>query len=266
LYDENSKLGANAMMLRTLVTSPYFEQYRDTAKKIADGILSLMAEDGSFQPWFVEPSYEYDGDYLLTFYSGEALLALAEYYEKTQDRTYLDAAIRAQDYYVEKYVTNIEHNYYPAYVPWHTMSLYKLYHITKEKKYADAIFVLNDRLLELLDRTQHKGRFYNSATPQYGTPHASSDSVYTEGLVYAFNLARERKDSSQMKLYEKALHLSVGNLIHLQYVAPELTRETEPWRILGALQYSSHDSRIRIDTTQHAIDAYRILLRVYNYL
>jgi len=48
------------------------------------GILSLIDKKGEFHPWLKEPDYEYDKDYLLTFYSGEAILSLVEYYEKNR--------------------------------------------------------------------------------------------------------------------------------------------------------------------------------------
>ena len=47
-YDNKSKLGANAMALRTLSFSPFFEVYSSQAQKIADGILSLMNNNGCF--------------------------------------------------------------------------------------------------------------------------------------------------------------------------------------------------------------------------
>jgi hypothetical protein len=58
-------------------------------------------------------------------------------------------AVKLADYYIEKYVENIEENYYPAYVPWHTIALNKLYKINKNKKYSEAIYILNDKLLEI---------------------------------------------------------------------------------------------------------------------
>ena len=119
-YDEKSKLGAIAMGLRTLVYSPFFDDYKGEATKLANSILSLQGSNGSFEPWYIAPDYGYDADYLLTFYSGEAILSLVEMYDKTGNNSYLDAAIKSQEFYLDRYVTNLEKNYYPSYVPWHT--------------------------------------------------------------------------------------------------------------------------------------------------
>lgn len=177
-----SKLGGIAMLLRTLVASPYFEQYSGQAEKLANGMLSLQQRDGSFHARYKVPTYTYDEDYLLTFYSGEGILALLEYYLKTKNDKRLEVALLSQNYYLNAYVTDIQKNYYPAYVPWHTMSLSLCYQITHEQKYADAIFLLNDKLIdEMLDTTPaFAGRFYNAQLPQYGTPHTASDGVYLE--------------------------------------------------------------------------------------
>jgi len=261
-YDDKSKLGANAMLLRTLVASPHADIYKEQATHVADGIVSLLDEQGAFRPWFREPTYTYDTERLLHFYSGEAIVALLEYYSATGEGAYLDAAVRAQDFYYEKYITQIDEQYYPAYVPWHTISLSHLYKITGDRRYAEGIFILNDRLLEMMDRTDHVGRFYSSSTPEFGTPHAASDGVYTEGLAYAYDIARDVQDTAHQEAYEHALVLAVRHLRSLQYTEEEVAKDVEPWRRMGAFRYSTTNASIRIDTTQHTMDAYTKILEV----
>lgn len=258
-YDNKSKLGAIAMAVRTLVYSPFFEEYYNETRKLAQTILLLQHENGSFEPWYIPPDYTYDADYLLTFYSGEAILALLELYQKTNESVYFDAAVLSQEYYLEKYVKHLQENYYPAYVPWHTQSLYHLYLLTGNQSYADAILFLNDKLLELQERTNMTtlGRFYNSSTPQYGSPHSSSDAVYTEGLAYAYEIAVILNDSVHQEIYRKALVLAVHNLLTLQY-------HTGDHRIHGAVRYNVDDPRIRVDTTQHTLDAFRKTQQVFD--
>ncbi len=262
LYSKKSKLGANAMALRMLVASPYFEEYGEQAKKLADGILSLMEEDGELHPWFREPSGSYDSAYLLTFYSGEAILSLVEYGTKTSDDLYLNAAVKAQDYYLRLYVDELEENYYPAYVPWHTLSMNLLYKLTGDEKYADAIFILNDKLLELQDKDDHIGRFYNPDTPQYGNPHSSSDGVYTEGLAYALEVAKMKDDKEHIQRYETAIRLSFQNLKSLQFTSDNIPEGYDRDKLIGAFSVREGDPRIRVDTTQHIMDAYMKILAI----
>lgn len=261
-YGGKSKLGANAMALRALVYSPDFELHRDRAGALANGILALRNPDGSLRPWLREPDYEYDAGYLMTFYSGEAILALVEYADRIDDPGLLELARRSQEYYLGEYVTRLDENYYPAYVPWHSQSLSRLYALTGDRRYAEAVFTLNDKLLELQDGSDHPGRFYNPETPEYGSPHASSDAVYAEGLAYALELAEQTGDSGRSRSYRRALELALRHLIRLQYKQADVAGITRPDRAVGGLRTSDTDPRIRIDNVQHAIDAYTKALAV----
>lgn len=265
LYSGNSKLGAIAMLLRTLVWSPDYEKYQEQAAKLANGILSLMAEDGSFDPFYVKPEYAYDKDYLLTFYSGEALVALAEYHMKTGRQDILEKTLKSQDFYVDRYVTHMAQNYYPAYVPWHSISLNLLWKITEKPEYAQAIFALNDELLKILDTTDQVGRFYNPKFPQYGKPHASSDGVYTEGLAYAYEIARLTGEKTKEETYLSALSIAVENIAKLQYTKTSLKDFDfeRPDRALGAIRYSVDRTGVRVDSVQHSMDAMRKIMILF---
>jgi len=250
------------MLLRVLVASPYFENYANEAEALTRGIVHIQKDDGSFSTWYKAPSYEYDEDYLLTFYSGEALLALVEYYEKTLDKQYLDATKKSANFYVDRYALNLEEYYYPAYVPWHTIALNKLYKLSPDQRYAEAVFIMNDKLLELQDTKEYVGRFFNPETPEYGTPHTSSDAIYTEGLAYAYEIALLAGDEKRAKKYLDALAIGVENLLKLQ-----ITEEIEGSPLLsemyiGSLRIRDGNPWIRVDTTQHAVDAFEKILEV----
>lgn len=260
-----SKLGANALAVRALLSSPYYEFYKEIAQRLLNGIYSLQNSDGSMEPWLIEPKEGSSGEEkrrLLTFYTGEAILTMVDYYLHTKDITALNAAIKSQDYYLEIYVDRINEYYYPAYVPWHTQSLNKLYKITSNRKYAEAIFKLNDKLLELQNTKGDQiwdlcGRFYNPKTPEYGLPHSSSDAVYTEGLAYAYEIAYLLGDNERVERYGKAIRLGVHNLSNLQYNDKNsyFVRGGKD-KVIGAIRINVTNNRIRIDTTQHALDAF----------
>ncbi|MFC1556132.1 beta-L-arabinofuranosidase domain-containing protein [candidate division KSB1 bacterium] len=269
-FNKKSKLGAIGLALRILVFSNYFEEYKGIAKKLVNTILYLQNEDGSLRPWFMKPENNtMDEDYILTFYSGEAILAMVEYYEKTKEPEVLKATIKSQDYYVDKYAVHLKDNYYPAYVPWHSQSLNKLYKITGDRKYADAIFVMNDELLKIQDtgglfnKDKYLGRFYNDSLKKLGSPHSSSDAVYTEGLAYAYEIAKMVGDEYHMEKYKRAIILGVHNLMSLQYTGEEAAQYPEPKRVLGGIKYNADDPRIRVDTVQHTVDALTKVLEVF---
>jgi len=267
-FADKSKIGAIGMALRVLVSSPYFEEYRDEAEKLANTLQYLQDEDGSLSAWYIEPDYSYDEEDLLTYYSGEAILSLVEMHEKTGDKEYLDSAVKSQDYYVGEYVDLIDENYFPAYVPWHTISLYKLYLITGSDRYKDAIFILNDRLIQMQNQDgkpyiDFLGRFYDPKHPEYGVPFSGSTAVYVEGLTYAYELAELVGDYERMYEYKKSILLGVHNLINLQFDGEDMYYLSHPERVEGALRYGVDDNRIRIDTTQHTIDALNRVMDIF---
>jgi hypothetical protein len=262
-YNNKSKLGANAMALRTLSYSPLLDEYSNQAKNIAEGILSLMDDNGAFEPWFIVPKYKYNKDYLLTFYSGEAIVSLVEYAVKSQQEKYLVAAIKAQEYYITKYVERLEQNYYPAYVPWHTISLNKLYKLTNRDEYAKAVLRLNDELLKIQDTTNFIGRFHKPEYIHFGKPHSSSDGVYTESLAYALEIAKLKNDFEHQASYENAIRRSVHNLTKLQYTKKYSIVTKRKETLEGAFRINNANRRVRIDCTQHVMDAYRKILEVF---
>lgn len=264
-YQGKSKLGASAMLLRTLVYSPRYEQYQHQAAKLAEGMRAVQQSDGSFAPWYIEPDYAYNAEYLMHFYSGEAILALLEYYQKSRDTTALATAEAAVNYYLLKYVDNINDNYHPAYVPWHTMSYHVLYDLTGDERYAQATFVLNDRLLNLLDTTGYQGRFYKKDLAHEGqeAPHSSSDAVYLEGLLYAYELAVMVEDTERAERYKTAIDLVAGRLIQLQYKSEQAGFKAPLERYLGGIPIREGNPSLRVDTTQHALDAFAKYLELF---
>ncbi|MEA2016217.1 MAG: AMMECR1 domain-containing protein [Actinomycetota bacterium] len=269
LYNNKSKIGAIGMALRVMVFSPYFEKYSDKAVKLANTLEYLQNEDGSLRAWYIEPGYTYDEEELLTYYSGEAILSLVELYDRTGNGKYLDMAVKSQDYYVGEYVDLMDVNYFPAYVPWHTISLYKLYKITGSAEYKDAIFKLNDKLIKMQNQDgkpyiDYLGRFHDPDYPEYGVPFSGSTAIYVEGLTYAYELAELDKDYERMYEYEKSILLGVHNLINLQFDGEDMYYLSYPGKVRGAMRFRVDDNRIRIDTTQHAVDALnRVLDTLY---
>jgi hypothetical protein len=257
-FQKKSKLGGNAMLLRVLLASPFFDKYLPQARATAEGLLKLQQADGSFRAWLIEPDYPFDEKYLLTFYSGEALVALLECHQRTRDARYLERALASAEFYLKAYVGKLDENYYPAYVPWHTIAYNGLHKITGEDRFREAIFVLNDKLLELQNTSKHVGRFFNPRMEGYGMPHASSDGVYTEGIAHAFEVALRVGDEAKAARYLHAIGLAVRNLASLQYRS-KIEGSPLPFHAYrGAIRTNAgRNPWIRVDNTQHTIDAIR---------
>ncbi len=256
LYDSKAKLGSSALLLRLLISSPYSNEYSQQLQELVAGIKFLQNSDGSFKsPFFVvSPNFEYNKERKLNFYSGEAILALMEYYRKTNDQQILDMAKKSEDYYLVKYVDNMQKNYYPAYVPWHTMALSKLWHATNDLKYTEAIFKLNDELLKIQDTWDYIGRFYSPEHPEYGKPHSASDAIYSESLVTAYRIALELDDKTRQRNYMFAIKQSLGNIASLQLCNQLNPLSNVPRKLCGTLQVRKNSQFIRVDSLAHTMD------------
>ena len=259
LFGNQSELAANAMALRTLVHSPFFAGYANQAQKIAEGIVSLINQDGSLKLRLRAADPEIKED----LYSGAAILSLAEYAAKSDQGKYLLSAITAQEFYLNKYVTHLDQNTFAAGMPWHAISLANLYKMTLRDEYAGAVFRLNDALMKFQDTTRVIGRFHQPGNLKYGPPDSSIDGVFTESLAYAYELARQKNDFVHQAGYKSAIQLSVQHLTGLQYTNDDSMDSDRNDKAEGAFRISAENQRIRVDCTQHVMDAYRKIMEVY---
>jgi hypothetical protein len=137
--------------------------------------------------------------------------------------------------------------------------LKKLFEITSNSSYLKSIKILNNKLLEIQENENISilGRFYEYDYSDFGSPHSASDGIYTESLAYAYEIAEFSNDSYNMSRFKTGIILGVHNLINLQYV-------TNDEKTNGAIRYNVDDNRIRVDSTQHTIEALSKVLDVFN--
>lgn len=245
-YNGNAKLGAAAFAYEALSRSEN-NSFSDKKQKLENFIFFMHNKaTGKFKTFYLPP----EADRNHNFYPGETMLAFMLEYEKTKDEKYLDLVKRSFDYYLEFFRNNPN----PAFVPWHTMADYWLYKSTKEKKYADFIFEMNDFLTQI----QHKsctpdkrflGRFYDPLKSEYGPAHASSTGIYVEGLTYAYRIAKELNDTQRAEKYKEAVLLGVRSLMQLQY------KEGDE-KVLGGIRKTVENNELRVDNMQHSIMAF----------
>ncbi len=110
----------------------------------------------------------------------------------------------------------------PAFIPWHTQAYFLLWQVTRDRKFRDFIFKMNDWLIAFQQWDQAEGypdtqgRFFDPDKP-YGPPHASSTGVYLEGLIDAFKLAKEENDDERAQIYARTIRRGLRNVLQLQF-------------------------------------------------
>jgi len=263
-YLGQSSLGANAMFLRTLVYSPLFEKNKEKAQKVVDGIVGMQFDDGAFRAYLKEKDSK--NSQALKFYSGEAILALMEFYGKTSERQVLDVAKKSQEFYLKEYVEKIGSNFDPSLVPWQTFGLYHLYNETEERKYVEGIYKLNDRLVVIQNQSgapfaDYLGHF--KARDWFYPSNSASTAVFIEGLIYAFEIARGDGDVERAGNYRKAIIYGLTNLTNLQFKKENMYYLKHFAKVEGGIRTRVYDNTVRVDNVQHTIDAFEKVLEVF---
>lgn len=227
------KLGYSAFIILTLleIDHPKKEYYLD---KFAQGIINMQNKNGSLNTFFY--SNRSSGT---DYYPGEALFALISLYEYKNDKRFLEVVENAFPYYVE-YWRNRPNT---AFVPWQTRAYYQLYKITQKRKFANFVFEMNDYMLE---RHSPKKQFSD-----FNFSRGIVTAVYLEGVIKAYELARELNDNKRTKCYANFIKEGLDFIITLQIAdSTNFTKEA-----LGGFLGSQKSKSMRADRNQHAVMA-----------
>ena len=253
VFENKSELGVNAITLRTFLSSPFFNDYEKYINKLAETVLSMQNDNGSFQHDFLLN----DSNKLNIINSDEAILSLIEMYISTDNKTYLTHSILSQNYFIKNYLNNINEQNYLILIPGHTKSLIKLYRLNNEDLYLSILKLINNNILENQETENIStiGHFFNLKSDEKNYSNSSIDGYIAEGLAYVYELF-EDNSSVNISNYKIGLILGIYNLINLQYNGINE-------KINGAIKFSNKNDLIRIDSTQNTIDAFLKILDVF---
>jgi len=246
------KLGAVALAVLSILEHPNRKQFKRVESKLWNMIDHLWREDGSFVTFF-KPAGRND---VQNFYPGEAQLAWAFLYEENKDAALLEKFMKSMRYYRDWHLQNRN----PAFVPWHVQAYYKVWRITGEDELKDWVFDMSDWLLGMAQWKHNVvyddtlGRFHDPANTRYGPPHASATGVYLEGLIDAFELAREVGDDERREKYRLAIIRGLRSVMQVMFKSDVdmyyVAEDKREW-LRGGVRNTVYDNIVRIDNIQH---------------
>ena len=228
--------------------------YEDTMKQMADAIISLQQPDGKLLTDFSGEQRDVDQNY----YPGETLLILMRYYRKTNYKPALEAVEKAYPFYQAFW--NKKENQQGPFVPWQVRAYQEAWSVTKDKRYADFVFQLEDWMLKKykpLGSDAEPGRQGALNTQFAGT------GVYSEGLSAAVRLARETGDKERYERYSKVLRGMMGYVLGLQFKDEDTYWVKRPDKVRGALSMRPDNEELRIDSTYHAISGVHYTTKLF---
>lgn len=246
------KLGAVALAVLSILEHPNRKQFKRVESKLWNMIDHLWQDDGSFVTFF-KPAGRND---VQNFYPGEAQLAWAFLYEETKEAALLEKFMKSMRYYKAWHVQNRN----PAFVPWHVQAYYKVWRLTGDDELKDWVFDMSDWLLGMAQWKHNVvyddtlGRFHDPANPRYGPPHASATGVYLEGLIDAFELAREVGDDERREKYRLAIVRGLRSVMQVMFKDDVdmyyVGADKREW-LRGGVRNTVYDNIVRIDNIQH---------------
>jgi hypothetical protein len=170
-------------------------------------------------------------------------------YEYTEDGIYLEVVENAFPYYYNYFLDNPN----VAMITWHSQAYSKAFFLTKKRKYADYVFLLNDwSMLKQISQSENE-----TFLGGYGTSPGISTAVYNEGMNDVYLVAKELGDSRIGK-YRESIKLSNKFILQLQ------TTNKKDINALGGFKKSLRNPNQRIDNNQHAINSMIKSLKNYD--
>lgn len=246
------KLGAVAMAALALIEHPAREEFKEMESRLLNTIDHLWQPSGKFRT-FYRPAARDDQH---NFYPGEALLTWCVLYRENQDRGLLDRILTSYAYYRR---WHLDHRN-PAFISWHTQAYFILWQQTREQSLCDFIFQMNDWLLGVqqwddVPYEDCRGQFFDPSRP-FGPPHASSTGVYMEGLVDAFQLARQVGDQTRAESYRIAILRALRSIAQLTFKDNvDMFYVSKRHELRGGVRTAVYDNTVRVDNVQHNLMA-----------
>ena len=247
--DGNHKLGVTAMLAQTLLLHPDSESYEDKITGLIQGMLWLQRPSGMFMTAF-PPAEMLDGQ---AQFPGEALLAMAQYYERKPSQEVLAAFARAIDYYRSLFRARE----LPALIPWQTQAFCIMARKSGRDDYRDFVFELTDWVVERQLREENCPwpiLWGGIAAYQDGRPDVST-AAFLEGLCDAIVLARDAGDADRVRTYERAARHAARFVLQLQVKPEEAYFVRSKRDAVNGMRRTPTLNRLRISHCQHALSA-----------
>jgi hypothetical protein len=240
--NQEIKLGANAaaILAFTKYTEVFEEsKYLEVCEQLANGILSLQHEDGSFNHVLHYPSLELKERFRIIYYDGEAAFALMRLYKLQKDVRWLKAVEKAFDYFIKKdYWKN--HDHWLSYCT-NELTLYRP--LKKYFKFG-------------LDNAKGKLSFIYDRRTTYPT--------FLELTLATYKMVQRIKQSKYASLLDDFDENYLIDTIHKRaeyqrngFFYPEVAMYYKnPQRIIGSFFIRHHSFRTRIDDVEHYLSGY----------
>jgi hypothetical protein len=264
------KLGAVALAGMAMWLHPERERWMQEITALQHMVDYLWHEDGSFSSFYAGSDKEF-----YNFYPGEAMLWWATIYAETKDPELLRKYKKSFEFFRKWHLEGDNRN--PAFVPWHLQADYVMWTSLGEdeaefkQELVEFMFEIATWLVDSMQQWEagewlypdEMGQFYAPEQP-WGVPHASSTGVYLEGLIDAWQLARDLGDDEKRDHYRIAMLRGLRSMMQLQFADDvDMYYVNKLAYVEGGIRTNIFDNRIRCDNVQHPLMGIIKILRMF---
>ncbi len=244
-------VGGNGISLLAFVS--YAEimksnKYNTLIKALANGIMYLQKEDGSFTHTIYKSDYSVHKDYITVFYDGEATYGILRAYGLLKNRKYLKTAEKAADYFIANGYESLNSH-------WISYSFNEL------TKYSPKAEYFNFGLKNVHGYTERVNRTVTAAHTTCETM-GSSFELYHRLLQSGKKCEMLREFDGKM-LVTAFQHRATWGMNY--FIQPEQAMYfSNPRLVLYSHVVREDNFRIRIDDIQHFMGGYYLYWKNYD--
>jgi len=252
----HTKLGGNALAIIAIteyVAATGNDELLDTARRLAEWIVSIQDESGAFVPHKITWPEGIPSPFVSGYYPGEALLALVRLYNQDADPRWLTAAQRAARWLItvrdgDTPTEGLAHDH------WLSYGLNELYRLDPDPVFAQHTFRITEAIINA-QNTRPEGYNRDWLGSFYDPPRSTPTATRTEALRAAFELAVHMNDFATAREITRAYCLGVSFQLRTQFHPESVLYLVDPGRVLGGFRRSLTNYELRNDYTQHNISS-----------
>lgn len=197
------------------------------------------------------------------FMPGQFLLPVTYFYRDTKDTFYKDIFDKAFAVYEPNLYETMDFGpeWHTPYAPaWFTQPFTQMYLLTGEKKYADIIFAINDRVALAYDTNARHQVYFDydgMLAPKPGSMGNNSVTAASlEALTDAAITAKKAGDTVRYKRYQEIIKRSTAFLLRLQWIPENTWYIQDREKVIGGFKNDMINSRMWMDSVWHLTSAF----------
>ena len=230
------------------------EKYRSEVELLTRWVMGFQRPDGLMWTQFAQSQY---------FMPGQVMLSVAYVWEATGDAQYkafLDALFDAYEGPLRAMMYLGDPRYGPIAPAWFTQPFTVMYRNTKDARYRDMVFLINDRVVQWYDLNRRFASYYDYDGVLAPKPGYSGNNSVTaaslESLIDAYYVAKDAGDPERARKYAATARRTIAYLMRLQYTPANSYYVRDRSRVVGGFKKDLADNLVWMDNVWHLTSAF----------